>query len=293
MAKYTSTKKYKVETPNLPTLTVADAPELPSYTGVKYDDANYKSSADTSFYDTSIQKYKDYAEQLRANQLGEAQKTQQSALKQAYITRLQNENKLKDTLTRSGLRGGITETGMLKLANTYGQARAAANTDYNNSVNSINQSIDQNIFDYTADAEARAEEYRQNLAQTLWQADREDYNNAYQADLDKTWNMWNAQNEVNTANYDAAKDAEIARANAQTEANANAMNVAREDFTNNVGYWTNRYSKSSKSTLRKIMKACDKKIDKLQKGKESAAQKKKIQALRAKREGAAAALANK
>lgn len=155
-----------------------------TYVAPEYDEKKYRQGIDTSFYNNAINNYKAQAEQQRATQLGEAQKTQQSALKQAYINRVQNQQKLNQNLAQAGIRGGMTETANLNLMNQYGQARAAANTDYSNSVNQINQAIDKNIFDYQSDMESRAEEYRQNLAQARWQAERED-----------SLNMWNSTQE--------------------------------------------------------------------------------------------------
>lgn len=155
-----------------------------TYTAPKYDEKKYRQGIDTSFYTNAINNYKAQAEKDRATQLGEAQKTQQSALKQAYIQRAQNQKQLNQNLAMSGIRGGMTETANLNLANQYGQARAAANTDYANSVNQINQAIDRNIFDYQSDMESRAEEYRQNQANARWQAARED-----------SLNMWNSTQE--------------------------------------------------------------------------------------------------
>lgn len=141
---------------------------------IPYDENKYRQGIDTSFYTNAVNQYAQEQEANRARQIGEAQKTQQTNLKQAYINRLQNEQKLNKNLAMSGIRGGMTETANLNLANQYGQARAAANTDYANSVNQINQTIDQNVRDYRSDMDSRAEEYRQNLAQARWQAERED-----------------------------------------------------------------------------------------------------------------------
>lgn len=147
------------------------------YQAPAYDENKYRQGINTSYYDQAIQKYTDQANLDRANQIGEAQKTQQTNLRNAYVNRLQNEKKLNQNLAMQGIRGGMTESSNLNLANQYGQAKASANTDYANSVNQINQNIDRNIFDYTNDMTSRAEEYRQNLAQAKWQAEREDQTN--------------------------------------------------------------------------------------------------------------------
>lgn len=160
-----------------------------TYKAPDYDDKKYRSGVNTSFYDKAVETYKKQQEQNRATQLAAAQKTQQSALKQAYITRLQNQQKLQQSLATSGIRGGATETANIRLANQYGLDRNNANTNYTNSVNDINRSIDQNIADYQGDMESRAEEYRQNMAQAKWQADREDSLNEYNSVADY-WNNY-------------------------------------------------------------------------------------------------------
>lgn len=160
-----------------------------TYTAPQYDEKKYRQGIDTSFYTNAVNTYTAQANKERQTQLGEAQKNQQSALKQAYITRLQNQQKLNNNLAQAGIRGGMTETANLNLANQYGQARAAANSDYTNSVNQINQSTDRNIFDYRMDMDSRAEEYRQNQANARWQADREDSLNQYNA-AQEYWNNY-------------------------------------------------------------------------------------------------------
>lgn len=160
-----------------------------TYKAPDYDDKKYRSGVNTDYYNRAVETYKNQQEQNRATQLAAAQKTQQSALKQAYITRLQNQQKLQQSLATSGIRGGATETANIRLANQYGLDRNNANTNYSNSVNDINRSIDQNIADYQGDMESRAEEYRQNMAQAKWQADREDSLNEFNSAADY-WNNY-------------------------------------------------------------------------------------------------------
>ena len=160
-----------------------------TYTAPQYDDKKYREGINTDYYTQAIENYKQQAEQNRATQLGEAQKTQQSALRQAYITRVQNQQKLNQSLAQHGIRGGATETANLGLANQYGQERGVANTNYTNSVNEINKNIDQNSRDYQSDMDSRAEEYRQNQANARWQADREDSLNEYNSELEY-WNNY-------------------------------------------------------------------------------------------------------
>ena len=113
-----------------------------TYTAPQYDEKKYRAGINTDFYTQAVDAYRKQQEQNRATQLAAAQKTQQSALKQAYITRLQNQQKLQQSLATSGIRGGATETANIRLANQYGLDRNNANTNYTKSVNDINRSID-------------------------------------------------------------------------------------------------------------------------------------------------------
>lgn len=117
---------------------------------------------DTSYYDDQIKKYNEYADKVAGQQIADAQKNQQAALKQAYIQRVQNQNKMNQNLAMSGIRGGMTETANLNLANQYGLARQAANTDYTNSLNSINQSTEENKFNNMLNTESARRQYIEN-----------------------------------------------------------------------------------------------------------------------------------
>lgn len=148
--------------------------QAPDYDEKKYRSGLTQLNAD---YDNQKTTFTNAQEQNRATQLGEAQKNLQTNLKNAYISRLQNEQKMNKNLAMSGIRGGMTETANLNLMNQYGQARASANTDYSNSVNQINQNIDKSILDYNMDLESRRAQAIQDQANARWQAEREDKTN--------------------------------------------------------------------------------------------------------------------
>lgn len=187
---------------------------------VAYDENKYRKNIDTSFYDNAINTYKQQQETNRQQQISDAGQTRDAALRQAYINKMQSQQNLNKTLATQGIRGGATETSNLRLATTYGNQRAAANTDYANSVTSINRGIDQNIADYTSDMNSRAEEYRQNLAQARWQAEREDATNE-QNRLTDYWSNFYQNYYSGYSKKDAKKalkKAEAALASATTEA---------------------------------------------------------------------------
>lgn len=187
---------------------------------VAYDENKYRKGIDTSFYDNAVNTYKQQQETNRQQQIADAGQTRDAALRQAYINKMQSQQNLNKNLTQQGIRGGATETSNLRLATAYGNQRAAANSDYANSVTSINRGIDQNIADYTSDMQSRAEEYRQNLAQARWQAEREDATNE-QNRLTDYWSNFYQNYYSGYSKKDAKKALKTAEANlkkATTEA---------------------------------------------------------------------------
>ena len=210
----------------------------------QYSDA-YRQGLDVSYYDDANNQYIEQAEQERADQLQKAAQNQQAALKNAYIQKVQNQQRLNQNMTNAGIRGGATETANLRLANTYGQARAAANTDYANSVDSINKSIDQNIKDFTFDTNSQREQYLQNQANAMWQADREnavnqinwkreDDMNAYQKEQDRL-NREQQEREF-------AYQQELDKINREREDKANAEAKKQEQINYQTDRWSNYYA---------------------------------------------------
>ena len=185
-----------------------------------YDEKKYRQGIDTSYYDNAIKQYTAQQDANRASQIKEAGATTDAALKQAYVQNMQNQMAMNRNLAVQGVRGGASETANLRLANQYGTQRSAAKSDYSNSVKSINQAIDQNIADYTSDMNSRAEEYRQNLSQARWQADREDQTNE-QNRLTDYWSNYYANKYSGYSKKDlkkAEKDIKAKLKNAKTPA---------------------------------------------------------------------------
>ena len=222
---------------------------MATYQTVDWND-KYRKNIGTAAYDKQYADYAAGAEASRQQQLGEAQKTQQAALKQAYITRLQNQQKLNDNLAMAGIRGGATETSNLRLANQYGSERGLANSTYANSVNSINQAVDQNLRDAKMDIESQREQYIQNQANARWQAAREDAANKY-----------NAATDAEKFKYQKQQDAlAIKREDAANKYERQQAEIARQtqywsDYYNNV------YSGSSKKTVQKAIQDINKRLN--------------------------------
>lgn len=119
---------------------------------------------DTSEYDNLYNAYATSVDQNLAAQKNEAQSSAASQLKQAYISRLQNERQLKDNLAASGIRGGATETSMLRLSNDYGNQRSAINTSLANSIKEYELAADQSKLAYKQDIDAKKLAYIENMA---------------------------------------------------------------------------------------------------------------------------------
>lgn len=63
----------------------------------------------------------------------------EQALREAYITKMQNQRDLNQRLASQGLNGGLAETTMARLANNYGNSRTQVNNTRNRSLAGINQ----------------------------------------------------------------------------------------------------------------------------------------------------------
>ena len=211
-----------------PIKTMEDFNTAGEYKAPQWDNS-YMDNVDTSYYTNATNNYKDYAEKQRTTQLGEAQKNQENALKAAYLQKAQNERSLRDSMARAGIRGGATETSMMNLNNQYGQAQAAANSDYANSVNSINQAIDQNIFDYTNDMESRAQQYRENMGQAMWNADRDAYTAAYNIRRENDINNYNAYNDERVRQEGYAREDALRKEDNEREDTLREEQYKRED----------------------------------------------------------------
>lgn len=214
---------------------------MATYKPPEYDEKKYRSGLTqlNADYDTQKTQFAAQAEKNRAAQLGEAQKQQQSALKQAYITKLQNQKNLNQNLAMSGIRGGATETANLNLMNMYGQSVGAANSDYANSVNTINQNIDQSIFDANMDIESRRSQALQDIANARWQAAREDYANKFNAkreDKNNAYQRKQAEKQRQTEywstyyinKYSGASDKQLKKAEKDIKAKLKKAKTANE-----------------------------------------------------------------
>lgn len=233
----------------------------PKYNDPKWDESKYRKGISTKYYTNAIKDYTGAANLERSNQISDAQSTRNANLRQAYVSRLQNEQAMNRNLATAGIRGGATETANLRMMGQYGQARNAANTDYASAVTSINRATDQNIRDYTSDMNSRAEEYRQNMAQQRWQADRD----AYRA-------RWEARNQNAVNRYNAAKEKEAREWQAKREDKVNKQNQKTQEKADLTQYWSNfyvnYYSGYKKKDVKKAIKRIEKNLNKAKTWKE-------------------------
>lgn len=191
------------------------------YKPPKYSDAKYMKNIDTSFYTNAIKDYTKQADTNRTNQINDAQALRTQQLREAYVNKLQSQQALGNAMAQQGIRGGATESSQLAIGNQYGQARNSAYSTFNQAKTDIDRNYNQNVADYTADMMSRAEEYKQNMAQAKWQADREDYLNKYNAQ-NEFWNNYYADYYSGYSKKNLDKALKKARANYRKAKTADA-----------------------------------------------------------------------
>lgn len=120
--------------------------------------------------------YNEYAAKVNADKEKAKKRTEEDyneKLKQLYITKMQDQKTLNENLTRSGIRGGATETSNLKLSTNYQNNRNDVQKEKTRALEDIETQAGDNLFNYkqTTDAsklsyiEQREAEERQ-IAQT-------------------------------------------------------------------------------------------------------------------------------
>lgn len=106
-------------------------------------------------YENELKRYDNmYEEYRKKNEADTAKKKQQttedydSKLKEAYISRMQNEKNLNENLKKSGIRGGATETSHLKLATNYQNTRNDIGKEKSRALQDIDSQATDNLFNY-------------------------------------------------------------------------------------------------------------------------------------------------
>lgn len=172
---------------------------------------------DTTAYDELQKKYNASVDSNTASQIANAQQTAQSNLKQAYVSRLQNEQKMNKNLATAGIRGGMSETANLGVANNYANQRGTINSQLASNVRDINNTANQNKLAYAQEIDTAKQSAIENYDAEQRAYAREDALTAY-----------NRQQENLTARYSkyySAKDLKKALANATTALEKQVINA--------------------------------------------------------------------
>lgn len=137
------------------------------------------SGFDTSAYDRLYNNYAQSVNADAARQIQEAKRSADQQLRQAYITRAQNQQTLNNNLAMAGIRGGATETANIKLANQYGNSVGQINSQLASTTESINKTAAQNKLAYRQDIDAKKQQYIEDRQREARQNAREDSQLAY------------------------------------------------------------------------------------------------------------------
>lgn len=202
---------------------------------------------DTTAYEDMKKRYAASVDQQTASQKEAAEQAAQAQLRQAFITRVQSENAMRNNLARAGIRGGATETAGLRIANNYGNARGTINASLAESKRAYDLAGAQNKLAYDQDIDAQSLAYIQNR-------EAEDRANAREDEL--TQRQWEHDAQV-TAEQRAYEDRIRAEENARADAAKKEADQKEQ--------WTAKYSKyysnkKLKAALKKATSAAEKAI---------------------------------
>ena len=136
-------------------------------------------------YDNMTQNYNASVDQNTAAQIADATKSAQGQLRQAYVTRMQDQRSLQDNMARAGIRGGATETANLRLATNYANTRSGIQGQLSNSINDINRTANQNKLAYQQEMDAKKQQYVENRQAEARQAAREDSQQKRTQDIER------------------------------------------------------------------------------------------------------------
>lgn len=136
-------------------------------------------------YDNMTANYNASVDQNTAAQIADATKSAQGQLRQAYVTRMQDQRNLQDNMARAGIRGGATETANLRLATNYANTRSGIQGQLSNSINDINRTANQNKLAYQQEMDAKKQQYVENRQSEARQAAREDSQQKRTQDIER------------------------------------------------------------------------------------------------------------
>lgn len=114
---------------------------------------------DTSFYTKQYDEFAKKQDETAKKRVEQSDAQHNSQLREAYVTRMQNQKKLNENLATSGIRGGASETSTLKLDTNYQNTRNTINTQKTHAAREIQDEAEANKFAYKQTTDAAAQSY--------------------------------------------------------------------------------------------------------------------------------------
>lgn len=119
-------------------------------------------TAGAARYDTLTNQYATEADKRAEQNKAQTASEYNNKLKQAYVSQMQNERKLNNSMQSLGIRGGASESSMLNLANTYQNTRNSLNTEKATALQKIDTENEANKLDYRLNNETAKLQYMEN-----------------------------------------------------------------------------------------------------------------------------------
>lgn len=110
--------------------------------------------------------YTEYAKAQDASaqkQIDQATASANDQLRQAYVSKVQNQQQLNDALVQQGIRGGVTETSNLALQTNYQNNRSDIYKNRDSAIAEINTNADQNKLNFKLQNDAAKAAYIENI----------------------------------------------------------------------------------------------------------------------------------
>lgn len=114
---------------------------------------------DTSFYTKQYDEYAAEQDKTAKKRVEQSDAAYNNKLKEAYVTRMQNQKNLNQNLARAGIRGGVSETANLNLATNYEKTRNSLNTEKAQASADIFSEAESNKFAMKQTTDAAAQSY--------------------------------------------------------------------------------------------------------------------------------------
>lgn len=114
---------------------------------------------DTSFYTNQYDEYAKRQDETAKKKAEQSDKAYDAKMREAYISRMQNQKNLNENLSRAGIRGGASETANLNLATNYQNTRNSLNSEKAQASADIYSEAEANKFAYKQTTDAAAQSY--------------------------------------------------------------------------------------------------------------------------------------